>query len=167
MRKASLIALSSVFGTILLVVACSSDSTPTLKAGGKDASPAPEIDARRPYPSFRDDVVPIVRESCALAACHSSKESNLGILLKEDGAQIYAELQKTSPTASGEKFVIPGDAANSYLIIKLEGRQDALAAKCVDAPLKTCGVAMPPDAKLSADMIDTFKKWITEGAKDN
>ena len=170
MRKASLfvsITCCSILGSLAFVVACASSSTPTIGGGGKDGSPPPEVDSRRPYPSFRDDVVPIVRDACALAACHSSKESNLGILLKEDPVQIYGELQKTSPTATGHKFVVPGDATASHLMVKLEGRQDALAADCTAAPLKTCGVAMPPDNKLPTDQLDTFRKWITEGAKDN
>ena len=168
MRKASLIVCSAILGSLVVVVAaCSSDPETSPIKAGKDGSPPPEVDARRPYPSFRDDVLPIVRDSCALAACHSSKDSNLGIFLKEDGVQVYAEFQKMSPTAMGQKFVVPMHPETSYLVIKLEGTQDTLAASCTNAPLKTCGVAMPPDAKLTADKIDTFKKWITEGAKDN
>lgn len=130
---------------------------------------AAEVDARRPYPSFRDDVIPIVFNSCALPACHSSKESNLGIFLKYDNAQVYAEFQKTSPTAMGEKFVVPGDAAKSYLMVKLEGKQAALNAECANAPLKNCGTQMPPTdvETLTPMQLDTFRKWINEGAKDN
>ena len=172
MRKASLLVVCSIFASIALAVACSSESTPTLtspKEAGVDGSPPPEVDSRRPYPSFRDDVLPIVFNSCALPACHSSKESNLGILLKYDAAQVYAEFQKMSPTATGEKFVIPGDAVKSYLMVKMEGKQDALNAQCANAPLKNCGTQMPPPdvEKLTAEQIDTFRKWITEGAKDN
>ena len=172
MRKASLVVCSCVFASIFLIVACSSDSPATLspkKEAGVDGSPPPEVDSRRPFPSFRDDVLPIVFNSCALPACHSSKESNLGILLKYDPAQVYAEFQKTSPTAMGEKFVIPNDAVKSYLMVKLEGKQNALDSECANAPIKNCGTQMPPPdvEKLTDAQIDTFRKWINEGAKDN
>lgn len=149
-----------------LVVACSSSSDPTLGSTTKDAGTS-AVDARRPYPSFRDDVVPLVQGSCSLTACHASKESNLGIFLAYDPAQIYAELKKTSPTAVGEPFVVPGDPAKSYLMVKLEGKQADHASKCAGSAYPTCGVAMPPDAPLPAAELDTFRKWITEGAKDN
>lgn len=160
MRTASLVATSSVFAFVALVVACSSDPTPTL-VSNKDSGTSGEVDARRPYPSFRDDVVPIVQTSCALTACHSSKESNLGIYLTFDAAQIYAELQKPSPTAKGEKFIVSGDPAKSYVLAKLEGRQGT--ATCTG----TCGTEMPPGDKLTATQIAVWRKWITEGAKNN
>lgn len=144
-----------------LALACSSDPTPTLKGSG-DAGTS--VDARRPYPSFKDDVVPIVQATCALTACHSSKESNLGIFLAFDAAQIYGELQKTSPTAAGQKFVVPGDPAASYLMVKLNGTQAALAASC---PNSSCGAEMPPGDKLPADKIEAVRKWIADGAKND
>lgn len=153
-----------------LVAACSSSSDSTLgggtKDGGSSGSSGSTVDARRPYPSFRDDVVPLVQESCALTACHSSKESNLGIFLGYDAKQIYAELQKTSPT-SGEPFVVAGDATKSYLVVKLEGKQADFASKCASSAYPTCGTSMPPDDPLPAAKLETFRKWITEGAKDN
>lgn len=95
--------------------------------------------------------------------------SNLGIFLTYMSPQVYAELQKASPTAMGEKFVVPGDPAKSYLITKLEGKQNALDAECANAPIKNCGTQMPPPdvETLTPAQIDTFKKWIQEGAKDN
>jgi hypothetical protein len=167
--KASLSLVGAVLVSLGLVVAapaCSSESEPTLgnttKDGGSSGSAA--ADARRPYPSFRDDVVPLVQESCALTACHASKESNLGIFLAYDPAQIYAELKKVSATASGESFVVPGDPAKSYLMVKLEGKQGAFASKCAN---NNCGTVMPPDDPLPAAKLETVRKWITEGAKDN
>lgn len=150
------------------VVACASSTDSTLgSSGGTKDGGASAVDARRPYPSFRDDVVPLIQETCALTACHASKESNLGIFLAYDAAQIYAELKKTSPTAMGEAFVVPGDPAKSYLMVKLEGKQAALAAKCAGSAYPSCGVSMPPDNALSAAQLDTIRKWITAGAKDN
>jgi hypothetical protein len=88
-------------------------------------------------------------------------------LLQYDAKQIYAEFKKTSPTAVGEPFVVPGDPAKSYLMVKLEGKQETLASKCASSKYPTCGTKMPPDDPYPAEKIDTFRKWIAEGAKDN
>jgi len=166
-RKASLAVCGSLVVSVALVVACSSETPPALTS--KDAGGIPaEVDARRPFPSFRDDVAPILLQSCALAACHGSKDSPKGIFLRER-AQMYLELQKTSPTAVGEKFIVAGDPVTSYLMVKLEGRQNTLDAKCAASELMNCGTIMP-QADIEAftpDKLDTFRKWITEGAKDN
>lgn len=155
-----------MFVSVSLLIACSSSTDSTLGNGTTKDAGTSAVDARRPYPSFRDDVVPLVQESCSLTACHASKESNLGIFLAYEPAQIYAELKKKSPT-SGEPFVVPGDATKSYLMVKLEGKQADLASSCAASPYPTCGAAMPPDDPLPAAKLDTFRKWITEGAKDN
>lgn len=148
------------------MIACSSSTDSTLGSGTTKDAGTSAVDARRPYPSFRDDVVPLVQESCSLTACHASKESNLGIFLAYDPAQIYAEFKKKSPT-SGEPFVVSGDPPKSYLMVKLEGKQADFASGCAASPYPTCGVAMPPDDPLPAATLDTFRKWIAEGAKDN
>ena len=167
-RKASLAVCGASFAFVALVVACSSDETPAITPK-KDAGGIPaEVDARNPYPSFRDDVAPILLESCALAACHASADSPKGILLRSKD-QMYAELQKTSTTAVGEKFVVPGDPTASYLMVKLEGRQNTLDAKCANSELKNCGTIMPQAdiESFTPAKLETFRKWITEGAKNN
>lgn len=168
MRTASVVLSGSVLLSVALalVSACSSSPEPTLGSGTtKDGgSSGAAVDARNPYPSFKDDVVPIIQQSCALTACHASKESNLGIFLAYDPVQLYAELKKTSPTAAGIPFVVAGDPTASYLIMKLEGTQATEAAKC---PNMTCGTVMPPDAALPAAKIKVFTDWITAGAKDD
>jgi hypothetical protein len=139
-RQAS-VAVLLALASSAVVLSCSSDPAPLPKTSTKTAS-------------FKTDIVPIVQETCALTACHSSKQSNLGIFLAFDPAQIYTELKKTSPTAAGQQFVVPGDPAKSYVMVKLEGKQ-------------TMGTEMPPGEKLPAAQIELFRKWIADGAKDN
>ncbi len=168
MRTASLVVSGSMVVSVslaLLGAACSSTSDPTLGSGTKDGgSSGAAVDARNPYPSFKDDVVPLVQQTCALTACHASKESNLGIFLAYDPAQIYAEFKKTSPTAVGAPFVVAGDPESSYVILKLEGKQDTEAAKC---PSMKCGTVMPPDDPLPEAQIKVFRDWIMAGAKND
>jgi len=129
----------------VLLIACSSDTGTTSGSSGS----ADEA-------KFKRDVMPIVRESCALTACHSSEARNLGIFLSNDSAQVYQELQKTSAQGA-QKFVTPGDPSKSYLVTKLDDRQ-----KKPDQ-----GTQMPPDAQLSAAQKQTIRDWITAGALNN
>ena len=151
---------------LALVSACSSsDATLPTSSGKKDAgsSGGAEVDARNPYPSFKDDVVPIIQASCALTACHASRQSNLGIFLGYDAAMLYTELQKTSPTAM-TPFVVAGDPSKSYIILKLEGMQATESATC---PSMNCGTVMPPDDPLPAAKIKVFTDWVMAGAKND
>ena len=167
-----------LFGSLLLsgilglASACSSSdpALPTNGGGTRDGgssgssgSSGAAVDARSPYPSFKDDVVPIIQQSCALTACHGSRQSNLGIFLGYDVAALYTELQKTSPT-SATPFIVAGDPSKSYLILKLEGMQDMESAKC---PSMMCGTVMPPDDPLPAAKIKVFTDWVTAGAKND
>lgn len=166
MRKASLVLSGSLLLSVALalVSACSSSDATLPTSGSKDGgSSGAAVDARAAYPSFKDDVVPIIQMSCALTACHASRQSNLGIFLGYDAMALYTELQKTSPTAA-TPFVVAGDPSKSYLILKLEGTQDMEASKC---PSMSCGTVMPPDAPLPAAKIKVFKDWIMAGAKND
>jgi hypothetical protein len=107
--------------------------------------------------------MPILTQNCALAACHGSSASNLGIYISFDPDQVYGALMKDSPT-SKTKFVVPGDAANSYLQMKLDGTQATVASKCGG----TCGSQMPLDLPpLPQPQRDTVRAWINGGAKND
>jgi hypothetical protein len=133
----------SLLIALLLTASCSSETGTTSGTTAADAT-------------FKKDIMPIVRESCALTACHSSESKNLGIFLSNDAAQVYTELQKTS-AQSGQKFVVAGDPTKSYIVTKLDDKQ-----KKPDQ-----GAQMPPDEMLPAAQRDLFRSWIKAGAKNN
>lgn len=140
------------------ILACSSsDSTSPTKPASDGGSSSGGDGRTHPYPSFNDDVMPIVILNCSLTACHGSMESNLNIFLPSDPATVYAELQKTSPTTN-MKFVAPGDPDHSYVMIKLDGKQ-------------TMGTEMPPGTPdgtlLPQATRDTVRAWIMAGAKND
>jgi hypothetical protein len=110
--------------------------------------------------SFSKDVMPIIGESCALTACHAAKQSNLGIHLTFDEEQVFAELQKGSPTFGGVKFVVPGKPDESLLVGKMDGTQAKIAA-CAGG----CGREMPPEDLLPQEKRDVVRRWIANGAK--
>jgi hypothetical protein len=137
------------------IVACSSQPEPltlTPRDGGTSASSGTA--------SFSKDVMPIIGESCALTACHAAKQSNLGIHLTFDEAQVYAELEKASPTFAGVKFVVPGKPDESLVMAKMDGTQAKVAA-CNGG----CGREMPPEDLLPQEKRDVLRRWIANGAK--
>lgn len=136
--------------------ACSSsDSTSSSSSSSSGSTVTPNA-------SFKNDVMPILAQSCALTACHASKDSNLGIYLTSDPAQVYDELKKDSAAAK-LKFVAPSDSKNSWMMIKMDGLQNDFKSKCGSA----CGTEMPPGTRLAKADRDVVRSWIDQGAKDN
>jgi hypothetical protein len=140
---------------LVLLAACGGSDGPTAPAtnngngntGGNNSS-APTV---KTDPSFSSDIVPIFsRNGCTAGGCHGSP-AQAGLNL---ASSPYAALVSVASTQTGEHRVIPGDAANSYLIKKLEGR----ASK---------GDRMPVGGQLSATDLTNLKNWINQGAKNN
>lgn len=92
----------------------------------------------RPIPSFQNDVLPILKQRCALAGCHTA-----------NGPQGIDLRTYKSVTASGGS-VVADDALASRLVTEIVNGN------------------MPPDGPpLSTDQIQLIVDWINEGAKNN
>ena len=107
-------------------------------------------------PAFGADIVEIfVRRGCTAAGCHGGGAG--GMTLSSTAATSYASLVGVESPTSSQIRVIIGDAANSYLVKKLENRQGA-----------GNGVQMPRNAP-ALDNIDltNIKNWINTGAPNN
>lgn len=133
---------------LIILAACSSDPQPV--------TATPKTTTTPKSATFEADVMPIIGESCALTACHAAKQSNLGIHLTFDKAQVYAELQKESPTFPGAKFVVAGKPDDSFVMKKIDGTQGG-----------DRGREMPPDDLLPEPKRAIFRKWIADGAKND
>lgn len=111
-------------------------------APADDAATPPADDAAMPMGtvSFRADVEPIVTASCRGSGCHSNPSS------------FFNGTSRTGcRTAPDARMVVPGSAATSYVVLKIEGT----------AP---CGMRMPLGrTPLSATQIATIRTWIDEG----
>lgn len=104
-------------------------------------------------PSFSNVVQEIFnRRGCAAGSCHGSSAA-AGLKLSSGNA--YANLVNVNATQASVARVIPGNATDSYLIVKVEGRQ-------------TVGQRMPVGGA-ALDNIDltNLKNWINQGAKNN
>ncbi len=104
-------------------------------------------------PSFANDIQEIFnRRGCTASSCHGSAMS-VGLDLRSGSS--YAKLVNVEATQEPIIRVIPGNADQSYLVIKLEGRQS------VGARMPLGGAAL--------DNIDlaNIKNWINQNAVNN
>lgn len=139
---------------IALAVACGGDST-TSPGNTDDDDPQPPGDTRvvEADPAYGAVVQEIWdRRGCSASQCHGSTQE-AGLDLRAGAS--HGELVGVTATSEPIVRVIPGDAANSYLVIKLEGRQQV-------------GVRMPKDATPLDDIdLTNVRNWIDQGAKNN
>jgi hypothetical protein len=117
---------------------------------------APETPAEQPIanPSFAQDIqTAIFNGSCATGGCHDATASS-NLNLSQGNA--YNNLVNVNASQDAtKKRVFPADANNSYLVIKIEGRQ-------------AIGSRMPLNrSPLSNVRIQTIKNWIDNGANNN
>ncbi len=134
-------------GLLALLAGCSSSDAPTgSDSGGGNRTV-------KASPSFATDIQEIFnRRGCTGGNCHGSAQQQ-GLDLRAGAA--YSNLVNVSSTETTALRVNPGDAQNSYLVIKVEGRQ-------------TVGVRMPMNlAPLDSIDIQNIRNWIDQGAADN
>ncbi len=132
-----------LFLTTALLAGCSS-SDPSSSNGGNGDVPE--------EPSFSEHVQPIFNANCTASICHGGSAGGLTLT----SGNSYDELVNVDSGNEPQwKRVLPDDAENSYLVMKLEGRQ-------------TVGARMPSGAAaLPNDDIQTIRNWIDDGAEEN
>jgi len=104
-------------------------------------------------PSFYFNIQPIFTQNCVANGCHNSAAQG-GLVLLQGPA--YVNLVNIPSTQEQNRMrVLPGDAENSYLIIKIEGNQ-------------TIGIRMPLAREpLDQVLIQNLINWVKMGAKNN
>ncbi|MCI0514708.1 hypothetical protein L0128_15950 [candidate division KSB1 bacterium] len=102
--------------------------------------------------SLTHDIQPIFNASCAVSGCHNVAAA---AQLNLSAGKSYSSLVEVNANQDAtQKRVQTGDAMNSYLVVKIEGRQKI-------------GSKMPPGSALSVTQIQAIKNWIDQGAKNN
>ncbi|RME25615.1 MAG: hypothetical protein D6798_08530 [Deltaproteobacteria bacterium] len=96
-------------------------------------------------------VLSIINSQCL--SCHSAG-ARLGDLDLETDP--HGTLVSGASSYPGRTLVVPGNSAESFLVIKLEGTQAAGE-----------GDSMPPGSPLSSADIDVVRTWIDNGASDS
>lgn len=136
-----LVRKASGAGVALVLAAC----------GGSDVGTGPGNGGS----SFSQDVNPIFgAEGCSTGNCHGGGAG--GLTLTASAATNYGNLVDV-PAGSAPTFLLvePNNSTDSYLVMKLEGRQ-------------VSGSQMPlGGGALSAGQISTIRGWIDAGAQDN
>lgn len=128
--------------------------------------------------SFRRDIQPIVRATCATTDCHMPPTPTAGMNLTTDRltgttnapladrfGPAYANLLKRAdhkPMSVGGRWIHPGDARSSPLLWMLYGR--ALAKQYTLAPFERPMMEAHPGPMLPAAQLESFRTWVDLGA---
>jgi len=127
----------------LLVFGCS-DKTEDTSGGGGSSTASDVYDG--PPVSFEEALTEVLVPSCGFDSCHGSGAGYFRVHENQTEDE-YLELMST--VLITRQMVIPGSAATSYLIKKMEGSSDIE------------GQAMPPpDGGLSGYRIGMVRSWI-------
>lgn len=107
-------------------------------------------------PSFASDINEIFqRRGCSASSCHGAAGGQAGLELTASASANYAQLVNVPATSENFLRVEPGNATDSYLVIKLEDRQ-------------VVGAQMPLNAAPLDDIdLTNIKNWINNGAPEN
>src|SRR5262249_38164302 len=109
--------------------------------------------------SLQRNVQPIFTQSCALAGCHdATHQENLDLRPGSTFNPTFGIVGVPSVEAAGVMRVNAGASGSSYLVNKIEGTQ---------ATVHGSGVRMPPTGPLADSDIETIRRWIDEGARNN
>ena len=112
--------------------------------------------------SFAGNIQPIFNRSCALSGCHvpGALGGNLDL---SPGAAYKQIVDHDSFQQPKRKRVLPGDPANSYLVMKIEGTPGISGLPMPQG----CPVPPPGGSCLGTDDDPAIRKWITECATNN
>lgn len=135
----------------LLLAACGGSDSPTSPGGNGNNPGGSTASSVKDDPSFAADIVPIfAQHGCASGGCHAPPGEAKLIL----STSPYSALVNVASTQTGELRVIPGNANDSYLVKKLEGRASV-------------GQRMPVGGQMGNTDLSNIKNWINKGAKNN
>ena len=98
-----------------------------------------------PPVAFEEALVEVLVPSCGFDACHGS---GAGYLRIHEGQTEAEWLERNSSVLITRALVVPGDAATSYRIKKMEGSSDIE------------GTVMPPTGSIDAHRIGMVRSWI-------
>lgn len=155
-------ALAFSFATTLAglaAVACTSSD------GGASCKPyTTSIDLKTPTVSFKNDVMPVLQQSCMFTSCHGGGSGSLTMVSGDPTTTRKNLVDVPAPQLASMKIVAPGDPSNSYMMKKMDGDICTLASQCTPP----CTDTMPQGGDLlDVGDRDKVRRWIAQGAADD
>ena len=129
---------------LLAVTSCGGDGVVSM-VGGPPPGGAPTLTSLQ---------TSIFSPKCGIPGCHATPSPEQGMDLTEGHTYAFT-VGVDSNELSGFKRVAPGNAADSYLYMKLAGDP------------RIVGERMPFGGMLNAAEIESVKQWIDAGAQNN
>ncbi|TWU12023.1 translocation protein TolB [Symmachiella macrocystis] len=126
---------------IPLMIVCIVAACAALPAGADE----PAEKQKQPAPSYSRDVQRVFKKYCI--ACHNEDE-------RENGLSLHGFSALMRGGDSGEKLIVPGKPAESWLLLLLQGEEEP---------------PMPPEGEKqpSSEEIAGIARWIAAGAKNS
>lgn len=107
---------------------------------------------------FANDVYPILQNYCQQNMCHGGAANGR---FSGTAMDVYDEITSWNPQDTSQPAIDPGDAANSYLMIKMDGDMACSNSLCNGG----CGDQMPKNqTPATAAERDIVRSWIENGA---
>jgi|GEM_PF-946657 len=156
--------------------------------GGSDGGDAgtcpytPDADLTTPMVSFASQIKPVFAASCGIAGgtCHGNPQNSMmGLFLGSpdggtDPATIVNGIVDKPTTEEPQMDIVKaGDPDHSYLVHKMIGDQGMFDSECAKSNTSLnppCGLSMPWGngcIDMTPATIDTVRRWIAQGAKNN
>ena len=136
--------LTLTVGLVLLAVSCGGDGVISM-VGGPPPTGAPTLTSLQSS---------IFTPQCAFPGCHAAPAPEQGMDLSA-GNTFVDTVGVNATELSGFKRVAPGNAADSYLYMKIAGDP------------RIIGDRMPLGGTLTAADVEAVRAWIDAGALDN
>jgi hypothetical protein len=142
-----------VMGT--MVASCGGEASLDPTAPGEDRDEPPMKHIIKANPSFAGDIQEIfVRRGCtSFDGCHGLGQGSLILRANDPGNHVNL-VNVIAGAESGYVLVKSLDATNSYVVIRLEGRQ-------------RIGLTMPFGSTLDSIDLTNIQNWINNGALNN
>lgn len=134
--------------TSLAVVSCGGESPTATKT-----PPDSVIRVVKQSPEFRADVMDLFMRNTCTSDCHNLGQGGLTLSAADPEAS-YGQLVNAPAQSEAFLRVKPYDAENSYVVIKVEGRN-------------VVGSPMPPGDGLDSIDLANLRNWIDNGAPNN
>jgi len=86
-----------------------------------DSTPTASVD-------FEQDVYPILQDNCPQSGCHGGTGNNGRF--SGSATKVYNSIASWNPGDTSQPAIDPGNAANSYVMIEVDGDMDCMNSLC-------------------------------------